>query len=103
MSALVSNFPGAHLVPHIAPQEDGSQHGPRRPHFSQRYQRLSSFAFCFALPTPPPQRVCGRGRQSFSSNRDNFSLSRNSKWGRRGRNQFQRCVYGRQEWAGWEE
>ena len=69
---------------HAAGREDALLRAPRRPHIPLRYQWLSRIAFCSALPTPPPQRVCERGRQSFTSNRIHFSHFQNSLWGRRG-------------------
>ena len=71
---------------HAAGREDALLRAPRRPHISLRYQWLSPIAFCSALPTPPPQRVCERGRQSFTSNRINSSHFQDSLWGRRGPN-----------------
>jgi len=71
---------------HAAGREHALLRAPRRPHISLRYQWLSPNASCSALPTPPPQRVCERGRQSFTSNRIDSSHFQDSLWGRRGAN-----------------
>jgi hypothetical protein len=71
----------AHEIAH----EGGLFHGPRRPHFTEGFSRLRELASRSFLPTPPPQRVGGRGRQNITSSEVKLSLSKEQKRGRRGR------------------
>ena len=80
VSTLTQQAPRA--VAHLG----GALHGPRRPELSPQFPCLAFLTFRFALPTPPPQRVCERGRQSFTSSRENSRHGKNLKWGRRGPN-----------------
>ncbi len=57
---------------------------PRRPCFLKRFPSLCGFSISAALPTPPPQRVCERGRQSFGFLTKQSKTRKEKKWGRRG-------------------
>ena len=61
---------------------------PRRPECIQAFQRLSRALFFLALPTPPPQRVWKRGRQSFSVKVGHSKIQNQTQWGRRGAGGF---------------